>query len=256
LIGGLGHLGRQLELKLTLANYGVTILDREAQIDSFLKTINKNTDENLIETIFFKEGKFYSSGPFSKIIQVPQFDSVVICVRSREGKQNMLSLNPLSEEAIAAMEENFRSTVIEPLKIIEKLISSAENNSPPNSLIFIYSSNANQISHQSLGYHVVNSAIQNLAQYLSVRLRKEKITTYAIELGVIDFEKDSHNEMQSSKAFPGVTISEISKVLDLIISSNPLSLSGKSIAMTGGRSLLDATAVAEQVFGDLKVRQI
>lgn len=256
LIGGLGHLGRQLESKLTLTNNNVTILDREAQINSYLETSQKNADENPIEAIFFKGDNFFSSGPFSKTIDVPKFDSVVICVRTRESQENMLPVNPFTVESIAAMEENFRSTVIEPLIIIEKLIGGEERKSAPTSLIFIYSSNANQVSHQSLGYHVINSAIQNLAQYLSVSLRKEKISTYAIELGVIDFEKDSMDQQQSSKAFPGVAIDEISQVLDFIIDINPLSLTGKSISMTGGRSLLDSTAVAEQVFGDLKVRVI
>jgi hypothetical protein len=42
--------------------------------------------------------------------------------------------------------------------------------------------------------------------------------------------------------------------IEFILNCNPISLVGKSIAMTGGRAFLDATAVAEQVFGDLKVR--
>ena len=255
LIGGLGNLGYQLNTKLKQANHTVTILDLEVEIGKYLHSKNKNTNEKLSEAIYFKENNFFTSVPFSKIIDnIPQYDAVVICARTRESQENMLLANPFSVSAIAAMEENFRNTVVEPLTIIEKLIGSTKGGLSQGAIIFIYSSNANQISHQSMGYHVINSAIQNLAQYLSVSLRINGISVYAIELGVIDFEKDLSEKKQSSVTFPGATISEISEVLQFILTNNPISLAGKSVSMTGGRALLDATAVSEQVFGDLKVR--
>lgn len=255
LIGGLGNLGYQLNLKLKQANHRVTILDLEVEINKYLYSNKKNTNEKLSETIYFKENNFFTSVPISKIIDnIPHYDAVVICVRTRESQENMLVANPFSVAAIAAMEENFRNTVVEPLTIIEKLIRSTKGGLSKGALIFIYSSNANQISHQSMGYHVVNSAIQNLAHYLSVSLRTNGIAVYAIELGVIDFENDLSEKKQSSATFPGATPSEIAEILHFILTNNPISLVGKSVSMTGGRALLDATAVSEQVFGDLKVR--
>jgi NAD(P)-dependent dehydrogenase (short-subunit alcohol dehydrogenase family) len=255
LIGGLGNLGFQLGLKLQEADHKVTILDLEATIDKYILSSDNSHNRKLTELVFFKEGKFFKPGPPPKIIKdIPKFDTVVICVRTRESQENLLLANPFSTEAIAAMEENFRSTVIEPLTIIEKLISSNSRELLQSSLIFTYSSNANQISHQSMGYHVINSAIQNLVQYLSISLRARNIAVYALELGVIDFKSYSYKENQSSVDFPGTTINEIGDVIEFILNCNPISLVGKSIAMTGGRAFLDATAVAEQVFGDLKVR--
>lgn len=127
LIGGLGDLGYQLNLKLKQANHRVTILDLEVEINKYLYSNKKNTNEKLSETIYFKENNFFTSVPIPKIIDnIPHYDAVVICVRTRESQENMLVANPFSVAAIAAMEENFRNTVVEPLTIIEKLIRSTK----------------------------------------------------------------------------------------------------------------------------------
>lgn len=255
LIGGLGNLGLQIGLKLQQANFRVTVLDLETATKNYLLSNESKFTQKLNEIIFFKKEKFFTSGPMSKIIDdMPKFDAVVICVRARESQGNMLLADSFSTEAISAMDENFRSTVIEPLNILEKLLSSNRDALSQSSLVFIYSSNANQISHQSMGYHVINSAIQNLARYLSVSLKTMHTAVYALELGVINFKNDVVNGNQPSAGFPGASISEITDVLEFLLNRKPLSLVGKSIAMTGGRAFLDPTAVAEQVFGDLKVR--
>jgi len=121
------------------------------------------------------------------------------------------------------------------------------NSSLGGTIIFLSSVNAFTISHQPMGYHSAHSAIVQAARYLNIHLPRY-LDVYCLLIGVLRLAPP-YPDQQSR--FNGVEAEEIFETVDFLLKGGNRSLAGEPIILGSSRVNLDATAVAQNRFGDL-----
>ena len=251
-MGGLGYLGFSIVLDL-LENPEniVSVLENKSKIESSQTLIKPLLGK--VNFLYLNGEKFleFSENEFVNW-QPKEFDVVIIAVRNRTPYSNYVNSYGLQE--VDMLLEQFSSTVIAPLRVLQ-LLKLDQDSEKDRTIIQLISSNSNYISHQSMTYHVINSALESIFRFLSVNMQRKKIKVFLVEIGVIlnsgsnKISQDKDNFIEDPKLI------ELSDLVQFLIKTPGYGLVGTLIKLTGIRNLLDTTAVAEGVFGNLQVRK-
>ena len=253
-VGGLGHFGVKITSHLILdTNFHVLILERKEKIRAAYSSGEMGELGISLRDIFaFEEGVFSQfDGEVFSTIQAPIISSVIFAIRHRTPPTVGLQTVSILEEGL--LRDSLEKVVLFPLELLRCLEFDRQGKTNRR-VILVYSSNANFISHQTLAYHVTNSAVANLFKFLAVNLYNLDVKVFMIEVGVLDANVVQEGKLGGFQKFAPSKFVELLQLLDFLMSVGGFGLVGKSIQLTGVRNLLDSTAVSEGVFGDLRVR--
>lgn len=247
IVGGLGYLGSVITHKLLLeARYDLYVLESLTKLESSKELISSLSEK--VNILYQKDERFFNFlGDKQSEVQLGVVDTVIFAVRNKKSKEvpNPLksSLNP------GNLLDQIDNVILNQLKILS-LLGFDQQTQSDRKIIQLFSSNANFISHQPIEYHALNALTENIFTYLAVDLQKHSVRVFLIEIGVILNEISyPNNELVDSSP------DELAELIKFLINSEGYGLVGKPLKLTGIRNLLDATSVAEGVFGDLRVRK-
>lgn len=247
IVGGLGYLGSVITHKLLLeARYDLYVLESLTKLESSKELISSLSEK--VNILYQKDERFFNFlGDKQSEVQLGVVDTVIFAVRNKKSKEvpNPLksSLNP------GNLLDQIDNVILNQLKILS-LLGFDQQTQSDRKIIQLFSSNANFISHQPIEYHALNALTENIFTYLAVDLQKYSVRVFLIEIGVILNEISyPNNELVDSSP------DELAELIKFLINSEGYGLVGKPLKLTGIRNLLDATSVAEGVFGDLRVRK-
>jgi hypothetical protein len=253
-VGGLGHFGEKISLHL-LGDFqsNVYILEKKDRIqDAYLSGALQEKGISLESLLAFESGVFFRfNGEIFIAIEKPQVARVILAIRHRSNVSSSGLASSILDES--PLRDSLDKVVLFPLELLRSLDFDCPSDQDRR-VILIYSSNANFISHQSMAYHVTNSAVAHLFKFLAVTLYEFDIKVFLIEVGVLDSNSQMQERDKSKNFIPSDT-EELLDSLDFLLSVSGYGLVGKPIALTGVRNLLDSTAVSEGVFGNLRVRK-
>ena len=252
-VGGLGHFGEKISLHLFEDSQTyVFILEKKERIkDAYAAGDLEKKGISLDSLLAFEDGEFFQfNGESFVTLKKPQVTKVIFAIRHRSPSLS-------SEQVISILDdrplrESLEKIVLFPLELLRSLQFDSQSDQDRR-VILIYSSNANFISHQSMAYHVSNSAVAHLFKFLALTLYEFEIKVFLIEVGVLDSTGKLVSKDKSKKFAPSST-NELLDLLDYFLSVSGYGLVGKPVSLTGVRNLLDSTAVSEGVFGNLSVR--
>lgn len=255
IVGGLGSIGISV-VKSLVGHKVITILETREKIQIFKsenpKIFNYFMDSD-IDLMIFEDEKFLKLDEEEFKFIDPVVANIIFAIRFRE--DNYSEKNFMIENEIQNLSNGFTKVVLSLLKIIESAQFNSEKDFDRR-IIVINSSNSSSISHQPLSYHALNAVTASISKYLSVSLQKVNVKVFLIELGVIDLLGNTQETIQSAlRISPPVSESELADLIKYLLSVRGYGLVGNPILLTAGRNLLDSTAVAENVFGDLTVRK-
>jgi hypothetical protein len=253
-VGGLGHFGVKITSHLQAdTNNHVLILEKKEKIRAaYISGEIGEIGIPLSNIVAFEEGIFSQfDGEIFSTVRTPMISSVVFAIRHRAPATTGLQTAFVLEDGL--LRDSLEKVVLFPLELLRCL----EYDRPGKTnrrVILVYSSNANYVSHQTLAYHVTNSAVANLFKFLAVNLYGLGVKVFMIEVGVLDANVDQQGKIGDLQKFAPSKFKELVELLDFLLRVDGFGLVGKSIQLTGVRNLLDSTAVSEGVFGDLRVR--
>lgn len=253
-VGGLGHFGLKITSHLHLdTSHNVLILEKKERISAAY-----NSGEigelgiSLQNFLAFEEGVFSQfDGENFSTVQAPVISSVIFAIRHKTSTKIGLETSSMLDEGL--LRNSLEKIVLFPLELLRCL----EFDRPCKTdrrVVLVYSSNASFISHQSLAYHVTNSAVANLFKFLAVNLYGIGVKVFMIEVGVLGPNVSQESKTGELQEFAPAKFVELLELLDFLLSLSGFGLVGNSLQLTGVRNLLDSTAVSEGVFGDLRVR--
>jgi hypothetical protein len=253
-VGGLGHFGEKISLHLFEDfQTKVFILEKKERIQAAnLAGELEKKGIALDSLLAFEDGEFFQfNGKSFVTFKKPQVTKVIFAIRDRSPGLSSEQLSSILDEG--PLRDSLAKVVLFPLELLRNLGFDSQSDQDRR-VILIYSSNANFISHQSMAYHVSNSAVAHLFKYLALTLYEFEIKVFLIEVGVLDSSDKLVGQDKSNKFAPSRT-NELLELLDYLLHVSGYGLVGKSLALTGVRNLLDSTAVSEGVFGNLSVRK-
>jgi hypothetical protein len=247
IVGGLGYLGSVITHKLLLENsYELYVLESLTKLETSKEAVSRLSEK--VKILFQKDEKFLDfSDDQQGEVQLGGVDTVIFAVRNRNPKEDSSplrsSLNP------GNLLNQIENVILNQLKVLSSLGFDQQAHIDRN-VIQLFSSNANSISHQPMEYHALNALAEKVFTYLAVDLQKYRVRVFLIEIGVI------LNEISySNNGIVDSSPDELAELIKFLINSEGYGLVGKPLKLTGIRNLLDATSVAEGVFGDLRVRK-
>ncbi len=252
-VGGLGHFGEKISVHLSEDSQStVLILDKKERIQgAYLSGDLEKKGISPESLLVFENGEFFQfNGETFVTFEKPRVTKVVLAIRHRSPGLSSVQVSSILDES--PLRDSLEKVVLFPLELLRSLDFDAPSNQDRR-VILIYSSNANFISHQSMAYHVTNSAVAHLFKFLALTLYEFDIKVFLIEVGVLDSTGKLAQKDKSNKFAPSDT-KELLDLLDYFLTVSGYGLVGKPIALTGVRNLLDSTAVSEGVFGNLSVR--
>ena len=253
-VGGLGHFGLKITSHLHLdTSHNVLILEKKERISAAYSSGEMGElGISLQNIVAFDEGVFSQfDGENFTTVQAPVISSVIFAIRHRTPTKIGLKTSSILDEGL--LRNSLEKIVLFPLELLRCLKFDRQGKTDRR-VVLVYSSNASFISHQSLAYHVTNSAVANLFKFLAVNLYGIGVKVFMIEVGVLDPNVSQESKTGEFQEFAPAKFVELLELLDFLLSLSGFGLVGKSIQLTGVRNLLDSTAVSEGVFGDLRVR--
>jgi hypothetical protein len=252
-VGGLGHFGGKISLHLFEdSQTNVLILEKKERIqDAYVAGDLEKNGISLDSLLAFEDGLFFQfNGESFVTFKKPQVTKVIFAIRHRSPNLSPEQVTSILDES--PLRDSLEKVVLFPLELLRNLEFDSQSDQDRR-VILIYSSNANFISHQSMAYHVTNSAVAHLFKFLALTLYEFDIKVFLIEVGVLDSTGGLVGKDKSNKFAPSST-NELFDLLDYFLFVSGYGLVGKPVALTGVRNLLDSTAVSEGVFGNLSVR--
>jgi NAD(P)-dependent dehydrogenase (short-subunit alcohol dehydrogenase family) len=254
-VGGLGNVGKSI-VKHLIGHKVITVLETREKIQKF-KAENQDDFNYLVncnvDFLIFEDEKFFKLEDSEYKAMNPILVNIIFAVRFRENIYHKNSF--MIDSELENLSIGFTKVVLPLLKIIK----SAEFNSKKDfdrKIIAINSSNASSISHQPLSYHALNAINAQIFKYLSVSLQKINVKVFIIEVGVINPLESNEEIINAVNSIsPPSAGNELTDLIDFLLSTSGYGLVGNPILLTAARNLLDSTAVAEKVFGDLTVRK-
>lgn len=247
IVGGLGYLGSVITHKLLLeARHDLYVLESLTKLETSKEEVSSFSEK--VKFLYQRDEKFFNFlDEKQSEIQLGNVDTVIFAVRKRTPKEDSNSLR--SDLNPGDLLNQIDNVILNQLKILS-LLGFDQQNQSDRKIIQLFSSNSNFISHQPIEYHALNALSENIFTYLAVNLQKYGVKVFLIEIGVILSEiSNSKKELMDSSP------DELAELIKFLINSEGYGLVGEPLKLTGIRNLLDATSVAEGVFGDLRVRK-
>ncbi len=251
IVGGLGTIGSKINDHYENENIIPYVLDTKKKI------LGASLEKKKGRLLYFEnENIFQVDGNLSTELEIT-FDTIIFAVRYRNNLPATF-VRDLSNETLDDLSLTLNITLIQQLQLLQVILKKHKNENGL-SVIFIYSSNAKEISHQSLGYHVANAAIEQACKYISVHFASQGVRIFPVQIGAINTDSvisdEINTKVDSKPLFQPVTLDELMKLIQFLSQDGLEGLSGSPIVLTKGRSNMDVTAAYEGVFGNLGVRK-
>jgi hypothetical protein len=247
IVGGLGFLGSVITHKLLLeGRYELYVLESLTKLESSKEASSSLSEK--VKILYQKDEKFFNFlDDKQSEVQVGFVDTLIFAVRNKNSNEVSSSLR--SSLNPGNLLDQIDNTILDQLRILS-LLGFDQQAQSDRKVIQLFSSNANFISHQPIEYHALNALTENVFTYLAVNLQKYSVRVFLIEIGVI-----LNETIYTKNEFVDSSPDELVDLIKFLINSEGYGLVGKPLKLTGIRNLLDATSVAEGVFGDLRVRK-